>query len=40
MLRAAHHIEELLIYRGFLRDLRLSNLEPLMSSFIFRNFEM
>jgi hypothetical protein len=29
MLRAAHHIEELLIYRDFLRDWRLSNLESL-----------
>ena len=39
MLRAAHHIEVLLIYRDFSRDWRFSNLEPLMSSFMFRRFE-
>jgi hypothetical protein len=39
MLRAAHHIEALLIYSDFLRDWRMSNLESQTSWIIFRHFD-
>ena len=39
ILRAAHHIEALLIYRDFLRDWLLSNLDSLTSCVMFRHFE-